>query len=141
MAERRNSRSRSTPPPAREHLNYYALWMHGINALRNVLIAAIAGASLVGVVYTGIYLPVRDAPGNETILTITQKWAFEANLHVYLAWGAAAGGVGYGISERRKRLRERKERDTRIIELEKRIDPHRTSSGLTTEGERREKLP
>ena len=83
-------------------------------------------------------MPVRDAAGQQTIITVTQQWILDANLHVYLAWGAAAGSIAYGWFERRKRLREREERDRRIIALETQIDPSRTSSGLSLEGERQE---
>jgi len=113
--------------------------MYVIDDFRKISPTFIIGFTAWAVVYAGVYVPGRDAAGGQTILTVTQKWVVDANLHVYLAWGAAAGGAAYGWSERRKRLRERGERDKRITELEKRIDPNRTSSGLSTEGERQER--
>ena len=114
--------------------------MYKVDAIRNVSKTFIIGFWAWAVVYAGVYLPVRDAPGGVTVLEVTQKWIFDANLHVYLAWGAATVGALYGANERRKRLRERSERDKRIKELEEHIDPHRTSSGLSVEGERQERL-
>lgn len=113
--------------------------MYAVDAIRKMGTMCLIGFWAWAVVYAGVYLPVRDAPGGTTILNVTQKWAFDANLHVYLAWGAAAAGVGYGANERRKRLKERAEKDKRIKELEQHIDPNRTSSGLSVEGERQER--
>ena len=141
MARRRNPQGRSTSSSEEEHLRYHARSMYAIDAIRKVSMTCIIGFWAWAVIYAGVYLPVRDAPGGQTILTVTQKWIFDANLHVYLAWGAAAGGAGYGWSERRKRLRERGEKDKRIVELEKRLDPNRTTSGLSIEGERQERSP
>jgi hypothetical protein len=44
------------------------------------------------------------------------------------------GSIAYGVGERRLRRRAIKRHTGRPIELEKLIDPNRTSSGLTTEG-------
>lgn len=55
-------------------------------------------------------------------------------MHVWLAWGLAAGCGGWGYAERKKRLGERKERDDRIKKLEQTIDPNRSSSGLNVDG-------
>lgn len=139
MAERRPARPRSPSPSEEEHARSHARWIYKVDAIRNVSKTFVIGFWAWAVVYAGVYLPVRDAPGTQTILSVTQNWVVNANLHVYLAWGAAAAGALYGANERRKRLRERGERDKRIKELEQHIDPNRTTSGLNVEGERQER--
>lgn len=59
-------------------------------------------------------------------------------IDVVVAWGVAAGCALWGHTERKAKLRERKEKDDRIIALEKNVDPNRTSSGLTPDGNLKE---
>ncbi len=127
---------RKSSSPSEEELDRrHIRWMFIIDSCRKVVLTAFIGFWAWAVVYAGFYLPVKESAGQQTIITVAQNWVVDANIHVYLAWGAAAGGVAYGWNERRKRLRERKAKDERIIQLERKLDPNRTSSGLTTEGE------
>ncbi len=52
-----------------------------------------------------------------------------------VAWIFGAGGVGYGLRQRRLRRQTIERLSTRIQELERGIDPKRTSSHLTPRGE------
>lgn len=54
------------------------------------------------------------------------KWA---------AYVLGAGGTGYGLLQRRLRKRKVAELGARIKVLEKVIDPKRTTSGLSPDGE------
>jgi hypothetical protein len=47
------------------------------------------------------------------------------------------GGAGYGIRERAQKRKEIKRLGNRVVDLEKRLDPNRTSSGLTIDGRSR----
>jgi|ERR1035438_2797482 hypothetical protein len=47
------------------------------------------------------------------------------------------GGAGYGLRERAQKRKEIKRLGNRVVELEKRLDPNRTSSGLTIDGRSR----
>lgn len=84
--------------------------------------------------YIAIALPVRYSAGKETTISFALNWVANVQLHVWLAWSAAAGMGTWAWQERKKRIRERTERDERITELEKQIDPNRTSSNLTPHG-------
>ena len=86
------------------------------------------------VLYVGVYLPVEASHGEATTITFILDWIAYFKINVVLAWSAAAGCIGWAIAERKKRLRERKERDDRIKKLEMQIDPSRSSSNLTTDG-------
>ena len=138
MPKKKAPKTEAVQPSESELSRLHARWMFGISSIRNICMTAVVGFWAWAVVYAGVYLPVRDAPGTKTILEITQNWIFNANLHVYVAWGAAAAATAYGLSERRKRISERGEKDERIVKLETQLDPNRTSSGLSIEGERRE---
>ena len=89
---------------------------------------------LVAIVYFGIYMPIEASRGQKTIITFVLKWIGDFNVHVALAWGSTVGCCGWAITERKKRLREREERDDRIKKLEMQLDPNRSSSNLTTDG-------
>jgi hypothetical protein len=47
------------------------------------------------------------------------------------------GGAGYGLRERSQKRKEIKRLGNRVVELEKRLNPSRTSSGLTLDGRSR----
>jgi len=46
-------------------------------------------------------------------------------------------GVGYGLRERAQKRKQIKRLGNRVVDLEKRLDPNRTSSGLTVDGRSR----
>jgi hypothetical protein len=50
---------------------------------------------------------------------------------------AGLGGVGYGLRERSQKRKEIKRLGNRVVDLEKQLDPNRTSSGLTVDGRSR----
>lgn len=122
----------------KEQLRRHARLLLIINSVSSITKFLIVSSCVVGTTYTGIYLPIQASAGQETTISVLQKWVVDANLQVYLAWGAAAAGTGWALLERRKRLRERSERDKRIVELEHKFDPNRTSSGMTVGGEEEE---
>lgn len=74
--------------------------------------------------------------GQETTINYAVKFLADVKLHVWIAWGTAAGCGMWATTERRKRLSERKEKDERIKKLEQAIDPNRTSSGLSVVGDK-----
>jgi len=47
------------------------------------------------------------------------------------------GGAGYGLRERAQKRKEIKRLGNRVVEVEKRLDPNRSSSGLTIDGRSR----
>jgi len=63
---------------------------------------------------------------------------FLANISVSNAVASVfgLGGLGYGLGERKLRRRKVETMQARIVELEKKLDPNRSSSGLTTTGDR-----
>lgn len=61
--------------------------------------------------------------------------SFLIDVSVYLAWIAGASGVAYGAKQRKLRRDTVERLQIRITELEKEIDPGRTSSGLTGRGD------
>lgn len=85
--------------------------------------------------FVGIALPILFSSGKATGIEYTINWIADFQLHVWIAWGAAATATVVAAIERRKRIKERGEKDERIIKLERGIDPNRGSSGLTPEGE------
>lgn len=85
--------------------------------------------------YVGIYLPIQASAGKSTLVSYVVNFATSIKLDVILAWGAAVGCGTWASYEKWKRLRERKEKDERIVELERQIDKGRSSSELNVSGE------
>lgn len=122
-------------PTEQDKVRMHALSMKRWDTCLTLGKYAIWGASVVGCFYVGIALPVKYSAGQTTTISYLLTWAQAIKLDVLMAWGAAAGTTVWAITERMKRIRERKERDERIAKLEKERDPSRTSSGLTPEGD------
>jgi hypothetical protein len=92
------------------------------------------GLFIVLAVYVGIYLPIKASSGRTTSIDYFINFVTDIKAHIWLSWAATAGATGWALNERKKRLKEREEKDKQIIELQKQIDPHRTSSDLTPAG-------
>jgi hypothetical protein len=111
------------------------VWIKSLSVVQSIANRLIIGGTILGCVYLGIYLPVQISAGKSTSINYLVNVAFDLKLHVWIAWAAGAGGVGLAVTERNKRLKERKEKDERIEKLEQQIDPNRSSSGLSVDGE------
>jgi hypothetical protein len=94
---------------------------------------AVCGA-IVGALYVGVALPVQASAGQTTTVSYVLEWVQDWQVGTKLAWTGVAGSVVWAILERRMRMKERRAKDSRIVELEKRLDPNRTSSGLNVSG-------
>jgi hypothetical protein len=109
-------------------------WMKGLDSLVSLGKVAFICTAFVASMYVGVALPIKYSAGTTTIISYGLQWAQALKVDVLLAWGTAATCAGWAWSERKKRLRERKERDDRLVKLEQSKDPNRTSSGLTVDG-------
>ena len=98
---------------------------------------AVIGAFVFLTACAVFYWPVQVSAGKETTINVVQSVLGDFKIDVVLAWTAAGGGILWGYAERKAKLRERKEKDERIISLEIGKDPNRTSSGLNPEGKPR----
>lgn len=75
--------------------------------------------------------------GKETNASLAFTILAKIQADRWLAYLFGAGGIGYGLVERRLRTRNIRRLTKRPTELETRIHPARTSSGLTPEGRTR----
>ena len=96
------------------------------------------------VIFYWIYRSVDAVTGQTTYADIDIAFNALANLRSSLALGAVAVlislaflGVWYGILQRNLRRKTVERLQKRVKELEKQMDPNRTSSELTTRGETR----
>jgi hypothetical protein len=81
-----------------------------------------------------MYLMTVQLAGKTTLAQIGLNIMGELRLPQILAYGFGIGGVGYGLAERRLRHKKTQEMAEHSARLEARIDPNRTSSGLTRRG-------
>ena len=131
--QKRSHRKRPATPPG-ERDAAYALAMKRWEVVGSLGKFAISGLAVVYSIYYGLYRSIEAAQGKTTTIVYLVEWLSKLKIDVCLAWGLAFGSILWGWVERKKRLKERRERDERITKLECQIDPDRTSSGLTTEG-------
>lgn len=72
--------------------------------------------------------------GKRTDANIITRLVFDWGLNNIVAYAAGATGVGYGLYERKARIKGLKEERDRNERYEGLADPHRTSSGLVDGG-------
>lgn len=110
----------------------------GVSAIASVLNNLIRWGGLVAIFYW-MYRSVDTLSGKQTdaifdvgiITSITASVAFKN----VLPWILAFLGVGYGLKQRSLRKTTIERLQDRIRELEKHVDPGRSSSGLTPRGD------
>lgn len=97
----------------------------------------IVSAAVVGFAYFGIYMPVEASAGQETTISYAAKFITDLKVDVALAWTLATGASAWAYWERKAKMKERREKDRRIADLEKHIDSKRSTSGLDVAGDKR----
>ena len=99
----------------------------------HVLCKIIPWAGLVGIAYF-MFRSVDSLAGKETFADIAIKWFGSVKANQWAAWiFASLSGIGW-YSERRLRRKKTEQMAQHISDLEKTIDPKRSSTTLTTTG-------
>lgn len=83
------------------------------------------------------YLSIAVLAGKTTAANVLIQFLANFKIQMAVSWGAAAGGLGWGLVERRLRKRTIRRLAPRIKQLERVIDSARTSSNLTVDGSTR----
>ena len=91
-------------------------------------IIAFGGTALI--LYIAIALPLKYTAGKETTISLIYKVILDARLEVILPYVLAAVFAGLWERERRIRKHSVQREHERVVELERRINANRTSSGL-----------
>ena len=85
-------------------------------------------AAAVAMVYFGVTVPIRETAGQETVLTVVYRAAIDMDIHVIVPYVTTAWFSLLWWNERRTRITAVERENRRNRELEKKIDPDRTSS-------------
>lgn len=80
-------------------------------------------------------LIAADLAGQITSANIALNVLGSLEVSVTLAWLAGGGGVAYGVSQNRLRKRTVKRLSSRLQELETHVDPRRSTSALSSNGD------
>ncbi len=91
--------------------------------------------ALTGWIFWTIYLDIRELAGKETEASFLFQYFISKDNDYGMPWIIAGAALLYARVERSFRLKKTKQLTERIQELERRIDPNRSSSGLTPTGE------
>lgn len=91
---------------------------------------------ILGIVYYTAQA-VQSLAGQQTAAALILQWPTEYKVHVAIPWITAVAFVAYGLLQRYLKNRTVRELHQYIKELEQRVDPKRSSSGLTSTGETR----
>lgn len=109
------------------------LSFHRVDAIVSVAKTLIKYAALVACTFF-VYKSVAALAGKETLASIGLNILGNVKVSDGVLYVLTGGSIAYGLGERSLRRRNIKRLTPRSIELEKRLDPNRTSSGLTTKG-------
>lgn len=107
-----------------------------IDALTRVVLQIIRTAGYCFIAYMS-YRVVEVAAGKKTIAELTMNLLANVTVNKWAAYALGALGFGYGLYERRVRQKAIKRFAPLIKEREKKLDPKRSSSGLTEDGKTR----
>ena len=80
---------------------------------------------------------VKSLAGQQTAAAFVLLWPTEFKVHVAIPWVTAVAATAYGLLQRHLKNGTVKELHAYIKSLERRLDPNRSSSGLTSTGETR----
>ena len=83
------------------------------------------------------YLAIETLAGKTTLADVAVSFLTDIKVSVVLAWGAGAGGVVYGLQQRKLRKDTLQRLQDRNQTLEKMIDSSRSTSNLTPRGDTR----
>lgn len=81
------------------------------------------------------YLAVQSLSGQTTLADIGINFLANVRVSVAIAWGAGAGGIVYGLNQKKLRKDAIERFHGRIKELETIIDKNRSTSSLTARGD------
>ena len=101
-----------------------------IRAVERVLQRLVLVAGSVAWVYFGITRPIEATAGQGTALSVVYRAFADLDLHVILPYGAVALLFGLWRRERKLRIETVRRENARNQELEKALDPGRSSSGF-----------
>lgn len=82
-----------------------------------------------------IYMGIAALAGASTFADISVNFLGNLEISAVLAWSGAAGGIIYGMKQRKLKQDTIERTQARIRKLESIIDPKRSSSKLTERGE------
>jgi hypothetical protein len=113
----------------------YQLRFRIIDAISRALDQLIPGAAGVLIVYFGIYRPVHALASKQTLALFGFKLLVDTRPNEMISYLVAFLGWMFGINAQRLRRNTTARLTYRIQELERRLDPNRTTSGLTPRGQ------
>jgi hypothetical protein len=113
----------------------YQLYFRLIELVSKAADQIIPGVVAVLIVYFGIYRTAHELAGKNTLASLGIGLLSDAKPDEIISYAAAIVGWIFGVTAQRLRRNTTERLTTRIQELEKQIDPNRTSSGLTRRGE------
>lgn len=103
-------------------------------AVAAVLINLIRWSAVCVICYFG-YLSIKSLAGESTTADIGIKLMGDIRLSEVFAYLFGGGGVAYGYRQKKLRQNTVERLQGRNQTLEEKLDPHRTSSGITPRGE------
>lgn len=130
------SRSKQTSAGAlgqKERENEQAIRFRKVDILADAVRIGIPWLALV-LIFGCITAMVYRLAGKTTLAQIGVSFFGEMKMSNAVAYVFGAAGTGYGLFERNLRRRKTKNMAAHLADLESRIDPSRSSSGLTPKG-------
>ena len=103
-------------------------------AIVSVVNNMVKWGGLLGISYF-VYRTIQSLAGEHTIANIAIRIITNLKINQWLAYVIGIAGIGYGCMQKRSRKRTIEHLSERKEELEKMLDPKRTSSMLTKRGE------
>jgi hypothetical protein len=112
----------------------YQLAFRVLEVASKALDSLIPGIVGIFIVYFGIYRPVHDLAGRQSLTDFRFRLFADVKPDELVSYVFGIVGWVFGLNAQRLRRNTTERLTNRIQELERRIDPDRSTSGLTTRG-------
>lgn len=135
MAAKKKS-SRQTKPQVseKELVRRHERFALGVLATERLFTRLGYTVGIVLAVYFTFAAPIKYSAGQATSISYLVEFLSSIRVSLWLPTCVAAAALEWGRRERSLRMRERREKDQRIKELEMKLDPNRSSSRLSVDG-------
>jgi len=136
LSNRRAKRKDVSSPQERKHALElkYQFRFRIIELISHISDQLIPGTIAVLIVYFGIFRTAHELANKHTVAAFSVRLLADVKPDELISYAAAVAGWVFGVNAQRLRRNSTERLTKRIQELEQRINPHRTTSGLTPRG-------
>lgn len=123
MSKGRHDKAPAQPPEVLKHQRFLVV----VDSLTKILSTAIRYLGI-SIPIFGVYLVVKELAGRQTMANINVNLLGSMTISEFTGYGVGGAGLAYGLSQRKLRRSTNEKDRKQIAELQRFVDPNRSSS-------------